>query len=316
MNNIERLVAAQADSLFSQGIGYQATLEALSKQLISLCSSGPPALFSPVIPSPQSSQPAEDHKAAPEFPEERAPEAIQEIPRPPASPYRRQIPVRPRLGVANEWAAVAIRKDELDRLEREKEFLAEKQKQLLYREELDEQKRLVQVRRQLVREKEAEKEREIVAQQDAAVAEEASQERQELSLAREALKQCVGSSLRNKRLQQKAVRTELEQERRLFNESVERSLHEAQEREHTKDQRKKQLTETLKQIYDQQADVLLSQRQYCRHGRGLPKGADVRIKLRPTGTPSKLYSPFRYRGRLRWRRRRGKERRRRTDASG
>ena len=47
--------------------------------------------------------------------------------------YKRDLPKRPRLGLDNEWAAIAIRKDEIDRVEREKEFEAERAKKLLYR---------------------------------------------------------------------------------------------------------------------------------------------------------------------------------------
>ncbi len=157
--------------------------------------------------------------------------------------------------MANEWAAVAIRRDELDRLEREKEIDAERQKQRMYREELDEQRRLIEVRKRLAREKEAEGESEILERQNAAVTEERTQEQQDSLLSKEAQRQCLGYSLKNRQLQERALRDAVKRERQVFNEDVDRSLREEQARERTKAANRRKLTESLKQIYEQQADV-------------------------------------------------------------
>ena len=61
-----------------------------------------------------------------EVPRQTANSAVSEV-------YRREIPIKPKIGVENEWAAVAIRQDELHKIEKMKELEAERAKKELYR---------------------------------------------------------------------------------------------------------------------------------------------------------------------------------------
>ena len=169
--------------------------------------------------------------------------------------YKRDLPKRAKLGLDNEWAAVAIRKDEIDRFEREAEIEAEKAKKRLYREELDAQKRLISAKKQLWVDKEKEKELQMLARQGEAVLEEVKQERRDQVIAKQIQSHCVNTSLKERMKRIKEQSLIEAREKAKFNEEVERSLKAAQTMEQQQVQSKKCVTDSLKEIYAHQEKV-------------------------------------------------------------
>jgi len=270
MNNIERVIGAQADDMFSQGKTYQQTYDSLSKEIIEYRKM-PVSILKPTYQK-SSNNLASNNETYQNYYEQQInnaplPNIRQNAPNilvttassASVSPekYKRDIPKRPKIGLENEWAAVLIHKDEHDQLEKLKEIEAEKRKKELYREELDAQTRVQSIRRQIIKEQERSKEEQILASRNVAEIEEKQQELEEIKLAKQAQKQCVVTSLAEKERQLTEKRQKLMRERILFNESVNRELKQAEEIEKLKELKRKQLTDALKDIYLRQAEVFL-----------------------------------------------------------
>jgi hypothetical protein len=169
--------------------------------------------------------------------------------------YKRDLPKRPKLGLENEWAAVAIRKDEVDRLEREAELEAEKAKKLLYRDELDAQKKLILMKKQLFVDKEKEKELQLLARQSETILEEVKQERRDQVVAKQIQSHCVNTSLKERMKRIKEHKLIEAREKARFNDEVEKNMKAAQTIEQKQDESKKLVTDSLKEIYEHQEKV-------------------------------------------------------------